>query len=75
MLVPLFLSIGDVPNLFGYRFFDLILGVVVGGVSWIVHRLLIEAEELRLRDAVRARRPNDDEKPRRSPSDQRRLRA
>lgn len=29
---------GEVPNINGYRFFDIILGVVVGGILWLVHR-------------------------------------
>lgn len=55
ILIPIFLSLEDVPNIFGYRFFDLILGVVVGGVCWIVQRLLIEAEKRQRRRVAQAR--------------------
>jgi len=44
ILVPLFVSMHSVPNINGYRFFDLILGVVMGGTLWLVHRLLVASK-------------------------------
>lgn len=55
ILVPTFLSLRDTPNVFGYRVFDLAVGIVLGGVCWIVQRLLIEAEQHRQRRLTEVR--------------------
>ena len=46
ILVPLFISLHSVPNINAYRLFDCILGVVIGGLAWVVHRLLLRAQEI-----------------------------
>lgn len=43
VLIPFFVSLLDAPNINSYRFFDLIVGVVIGGVFWLVQRLLAES--------------------------------
>lgn len=44
ILIPLFFSMHNVPNINGYLFFDLVLGVVIGGILWVVHRLLVASK-------------------------------
>jgi hypothetical protein len=62
VLIPLFLTLEHAPNLFGYRVFDLSGGVVLGGVGWLMQRLLIEAEKLRRRRLARVQpRPRQDD--------------
>lgn len=73
VLIPLFLTLEDAPNLFGYRVFDLSGGVVLGGVGWLVQRLLIEAEKLRRRRLARVQpRPREDDEASAAPVRQRR---
>ena len=40
VIVPVFLAIYAIQDLNQYRVFDVVLGVVIGGLVWIVHRLL-----------------------------------
>lgn len=43
VLIPFFVSLWSAPNISSYRFFDLIFGIVLGGVFWLVQRLLAES--------------------------------
>jgi hypothetical protein len=42
VLIPFFVSLLSAPNISSYRFFDCIIGVVLGGVFWLIQRLLAE---------------------------------
>jgi hypothetical protein len=45
VLIPFFVSLLSAPDINSYRFFDLIVGVVLGGVFWLVQRLLAESTD------------------------------
>lgn len=53
VLVPFFLSLYRVPNLQAYVFFDVILGVIIGGVLFIV-RTVISMGDQQLPQAAKA---------------------
>lgn len=44
VLIPFFVSLFSAPNITSYRFFDVIVGVVLGGIFWILQRLLAESK-------------------------------